>query len=79
MGYDYERRVVHANDSAQISHKITQVMGEIEKLRGQAAKAESAGQLGRADGLRSKARNLTQSLDQLEVEYATALHREMPL
>lgn len=77
--YDYDRRITLASESSQIAKEINELLSDIEKLRQQASKAENNGQLGRADGLRSKIRTLSQKLDLAHSDYAAALHREEPM
>ena len=70
---------VAGQESAALAQQINATMTAIVKLQVQAHAADKAGQTGRADGLRSKARDLTQKLDLMYSDYATALHQELPL
>lgn len=77
MTYSYDRRASES-ESAQLAKEINQIMAQIESLRVQAAKAEAAGQLKRADGLRSKVRDLKGKLELAQHDYASAIFRETP-
>ncbi len=66
-------------ESERLAKEMARIEKEIEKLRAQATKAEEAGQLGRADGLRSKMRDLRQKLDRAEEDRSSALWKEEPL
>lgn len=65
------------------SDRLAKLMGTlfdtISKLNTQATQAEDQGHLGRADGLRSKARSLKSKLDLAQHDYSEALYREEPL
>lgn len=63
-------------ESTRIASKVADIKANIAKLVAQAQRAESAGRLGRADGIRSKIRDLRSKLDLAEYDYADALHRE---
>jgi hypothetical protein len=65
-----------ASESADLAQQIKDLLSAIEKAQRQASKAEASGQLGRADGLRSKIRDYRQKLER--AEHVMALDREAP-